>query len=43
MSSTANDEKLIKVAVAFLNNPKVINAPDESKKQFLKKKGIYPK
>jgi len=34
-----NNEKLIKIAVQFLLNPKIENAPDETKKSFLKKKG----
>ena len=34
-----NNEKLIKIAVQFLLNPKIENAPDETKKAFLKKKG----
>lgn len=39
-SKTAeNNEKLIKIAVQFLLNPKIENAPDETKKAFLKKKG----
>jgi len=35
-----NNEKLIKIAVQFLLNPKIENAPDETKKAFLKKKGL---
>lgn len=35
-----NNEKLIKIAVQFLLNPKIENAPDETKKSFLKKKGL---
>jgi Peroxisomal membrane anchor protein (Pex14p) conserved region. len=41
MSSNNKDDRLVKIAVAFINNPKVINAPDESKRQFLKKKGKH--
>jgi len=40
MSKESNNDRLIKIAVQFLLNPKIENAPDETKKSFLKKKGI---
>ena len=43
MSKKEDDEKLVKIAIQFLNNPKVVNAPEESKRQFLKKKGSFKK
>jgi hypothetical protein len=45
MSNSEKDERLLKTAVAFLNNPKVESAPEKSKREFLKKKGKveYPK
>ena len=36
----AND-KLVQIAVKFLQNPKVEGTSEETKKAFLKKKGIY--
>jgi len=35
-----NNEKLIKIAVQFLLNPKIENAPDETKKSLLKEERI---
>lgn len=37
--TTTGDDKKIRTAVGFLNNPKVIAAPDDKKREFLKKKG----
>jgi len=40
MSSKENaNERLVKVAVQFLLNPKIEKASDNDKKNFLKKKG----
>ena len=38
--STKNNEKLIQIAVEFLSNPKIEPASEESKTNFLKKKGF---
>lgn len=35
-----NNEKLVQIAVKFLANPKVESASEETKKAFLKKKGL---
>ena len=37
--TTTGDDKKIKTAIGFLNNPKVIPAPEDKKREFLKKKG----
>jgi hypothetical protein len=38
--SKENNEKLIKIAVQFLLNPKIEGSSEDTKKSFLKKKGL---
>lgn len=40
-NNTAESDKLVQIAVNFLSNPKVESTSEETKRTFLKKKGIY--